>query len=73
MGAIPALIALSALWLQNAIATIISFAAIGIYMSFPNDRAGGAHRAREGLAPERPLHAGGWGYARQRARARSTA
>jgi len=34
MGAIPALIALSALWLQDAIATIISFAAIGIYISF---------------------------------------
>ena len=30
MGAIPALIALSALWLQDAIATIISFAAVGI-------------------------------------------
>jgi amino acid transporter len=34
MGAIPALIALSALWLQDAIATIISFAALGIYVSF---------------------------------------
>ena len=34
MGAIPAVIALSALWLQDAIATIISFAAIGIYVSF---------------------------------------
>ena len=34
MGAIPAVIALSALWLQDAIATIISFAAIGIYISF---------------------------------------
>ena len=34
MGAIPALIALSALWLQDAIATIISFAAVGIYIAF---------------------------------------
>src|SRR5260370_2698292 len=34
MGAIPAMIALSALWLQDAIATIISFAAVGIYISF---------------------------------------
>jgi amino acid transporter len=34
MGAIPALIALSALWMQDAIATIISFAAVGIYISF---------------------------------------
>jgi amino acid transporter len=34
MGAIPALIVLCALWLQDAIATIVSFAAIGIYISF---------------------------------------
>ncbi len=34
MGAIPAAIALCALWLQDAIATIISFAAIGIYIAF---------------------------------------
>jgi amino acid transporter len=34
MGAIPAVIALSALWLQDAISTIISFAAVGIYISF---------------------------------------
>jgi len=34
MGAIPAVIALFALWLQDAVATIISFAAVGIYISF---------------------------------------
>jgi len=34
MGAIPALIALSSLWLANAINTIISFAAVGIYIAF---------------------------------------
>ncbi|HEV3019228.1 MAG TPA: APC family permease [Burkholderiaceae bacterium] len=33
-GAVPALIALSAPWLQDAVATIISFAAIGIYIAF---------------------------------------
>ena len=31
---LPAVIALSALWLQDAIAIIISFASVGIYMSF---------------------------------------
>jgi len=31
-GAVPSLIAISALWLQNAIATIISFASVGIYL-----------------------------------------
>lgn len=33
-GAVPALIALSAPWLANAIATIISFASVGIYIAF---------------------------------------
>jgi amino acid transporter len=33
-GVVPALIALSALWLQDAIATIISFASVGIYLAF---------------------------------------
>jgi len=33
-GAIPALIALCAPWMQDAVATIISFAAIGIYIAF---------------------------------------
>ena len=33
-GIVPSLIALSALWLQDAIATIISFASVGIYLAF---------------------------------------
>ncbi len=33
-GAIPAAIALSAPWLANAVATIISFASVGIYIAF---------------------------------------
>ena len=33
-GLVPALIALCGLWLQDAIATIISFASIGIYLAF---------------------------------------
>jgi len=33
-GAVPALIALCAQWLANAIATIISFASVGIYIAF---------------------------------------
>ncbi len=33
-GAVPALIAISAQWLENAIATIISFASVGIYIAF---------------------------------------
>ena len=53
MGAIPALIALSALWLQDAIATIISFAAVGIYISFQMIVLGALDRARQGLAAGR--------------------
>ena len=33
-GLIPSIIAVSGLWLQNAVATIINFAAIGIYVAF---------------------------------------
>ena len=33
-GLVPSLIALGGLWLQNAVATIISFASVGIYMAF---------------------------------------
>jgi amino acid transporter len=33
-GLVPAVIAVSGLWLQNAVATIINFAAIGIYIAF---------------------------------------
>ena len=69
MGTIPAAIALSALWLQDAIATIISFAAVGIYISFQMIVLAALFGARQGLAPVRALLARRLGCARQCARA----
>ena len=71
MGAIPALIALSALWLQDAIATIISFAAVGIYIAFQMIVLAALYRARPGAGgPAGPFKLGGWGWIGELAGAR---
>jgi hypothetical protein len=62
MGAIPALIALSALWLQDAIATIISFAAIGIYISFQMIVLGALIARAKGWRPAGPFTLGSRGW-----------
>ena len=62
MGAIPAIIALSALWLQDAIATIISFAAIGIYIAFQMIVLGALIARLKGWRPAGPFTLGGWGW-----------
>jgi amino acid transporter len=61
MGAIPALIALSALWLQDAIATIISFAALGIYVSFQMIVLAALLARMKGWRPSGPYTLGRWG------------
>jgi amino acid transporter len=61
MGAIPALIALSALWLQDAIATIISFAALGIYVSFQMIVLAALLARLKGWRPAGPYTLGAWG------------
>jgi amino acid transporter len=61
MGAIPALIALSALWLEDAIATIISFAALGIYVSFQMIVLAALLARLKGWRPAGPFTLGGWG------------
>jgi amino acid transporter len=61
MGAIPALIALSALWLQDAIATIISFAALGIYISFQMVVFAALRARIKGWQPAGPYTLRGWG------------
>jgi amino acid transporter len=61
MGAIPGLIALSALWLQDAIATIISFAAVGIYISFQMVVLGALLARVKGWHPTGPFTLGAWG------------
>ncbi len=62
MGAIPALIALSALWLQDAIATIISFAAVGIYIAFQMIVLAALYARAKGWRPAGPFKLGGWGW-----------
>ena len=62
MGAIPAAIALSALWLQDAISTIISFAAVGIYIAFQMIVLAALVARNKGWRPSGPYHLGGWGY-----------
>jgi amino acid transporter len=63
MGAVPALIALSALWLQDAIATIISFAALGIYISFQMVVFAALLARIKGWRPAGPYTLRGWGLA----------
>ncbi len=61
MGAIPAAIALSALWLQDAISTIISFAAVGIYISFQMIVLAALIARARGWRPAGPFTLGAWG------------
>ncbi len=62
MAAIPAAIALSALWLQDAIATIISFAAVGIYIAFQMIVLAALVARNRGWRPSGPYRLGRWGY-----------
>ncbi|HEX4151578.1 MAG TPA: amino acid permease [Steroidobacteraceae bacterium] len=62
MGAIPALIALSALWLSNAIATIISFAAVGIYISFQMIVLAALIARARGWRPSGPFTLEAWAW-----------
>src|ERR1700682_1524891 len=61
-GAIPALIALSALWLQDAVATIISFAAIGIYIAFQMIVLAALIARAKGWRPAGPFTLGAWAW-----------
>ena len=62
MGAIPAVIALSALWLQDAIATIISFAAVGIYIAFQMVVLAALIARAKGWRPSGEFKLAGWGW-----------
>jgi amino acid transporter len=62
MGAIPAVIALSALWLQDAITIIISFAAVGIYISFQMIVLAALIARSKGWRPAGPFTLGAWGW-----------
>jgi len=61
-GAIPALICVSALWLQNAIATIISFASVGIYLAFQMIVVAALYARGRGWKPAGAFTLGAWGW-----------
>jgi amino acid transporter len=61
-GAIPALIALSAPWLQDAVATIISFAAVGIYLAFQMIVVAALFARGRGWRPGGAFTLGVWGW-----------
>ena len=61
-GIVAALIALCGLWLQNAISTIISFAAAGIYIAFQMLVAGALIARAKGWKPAGPFTLGRWGW-----------
>ena len=61
-GLVPALIALCGLWLQNAVATIISFASAGIYMSFQMLVLAALIARARGWIPSGPFTLGRWGW-----------
>jgi amino acid transporter len=62
-GAIPAAIAVSGLWLPNAVATIINFAAIGIYVAFLMIVLGALIARLRGWQPAGPFSLGAFGWA----------
>ena len=61
-GAVPALIALSAPWLEDAVATIISFAAVGIYIAFQMIVVAALVARSRGWRPAGAFTLGVWGW-----------
>ena len=61
-GLIPAMIAVSGLWLPNAVATIINFAAIGIYVAFVMIVLGALIARLRGWKPAGPFSLGTLGW-----------
>jgi amino acid transporter len=61
-GLVPAGIALCGLWMQNAVATIISFASAGIYMAFQMLVLGALIARAKGWRPAGPFTLGRWGW-----------
>jgi amino acid transporter len=59
---LAAAIALCGLWLQNAVSTIISFAAVGIYIAFQMVVVGALFARARGWRPAGPFTLGRWGW-----------
>ena len=61
-GLVPGLIALCGLWLQNAVATIVSFASVGIYLAFQMLVLAALLARTRGWVPGGPFRLGQWGW-----------
>lgn len=61
-GLLPALVAVSGLWLANAVATIISFASIGIYWAFQMIVFAALRARLRGWRPAGTFTLGAWGW-----------
>jgi amino acid transporter len=61
-GTIPAGIALCGLWLVNAVSTIVSFAAAGIYIAFQMLVLAALIARSKGWKPAGPFTLGRWGW-----------
>lgn len=61
-GVIPAAIVCAGFYLENAIAIIVSFAAIGIYLSFQMIVGGALFARLRGWKPAGQFTLGGWGW-----------
>jgi amino acid transporter len=57
-----AAIALCGLWLQNAVSTIISYAAVGIYIAFQMVVVAALYARAKGWKPAGPFTLGRWGW-----------
>jgi amino acid transporter len=62
-GVLPALIIILGFFLQDAVATIVSFAAIGIYLAFQMIVLAALYARLKGWKPSGKFTLGGWGWA----------
>lgn len=60
-GIVPAVIALGGYFLTNAVAVVVSFAAIGIYLAFQMVVAAALSARLRGWKPSGPFNLGAWG------------
>lgn len=60
-GVVPSVIALCGYFLSDAVAVVVSFAAVGIYLAFQMVVAGALSARLNGWSPSGPFNLGAWG------------
>jgi amino acid transporter len=61
-GAVPAVITIASIWLQDAVATIVSFASVGIYLAFQMIVFAALVARFRGWRPSGAFTLGSWGW-----------